>query len=51
MIFFTTNFFLGGGGCGGGGNTVSELVDGRTDDEARTNLPLQILRSWVPNNA
>ena len=49
MIFFTTNFFWGG--AGEGGNTVSELVDGRTDDEARTDLPLQLLQSWVPNNA
>ena len=40
-------FFFGGGGGlrrGGGG------VDGWTDEQAQTNLPLQ-LRSWRHNNA
>ena len=43
MFFFFTknpnlkkNFFGGGGGGG---------VDGRTDEQAQTNLPLQLLRS------
>ena len=31
---------LTGRGCRGVG------VDGRTDEQAQTNLPLQILRSW-----
>ena len=51
MIFFTKNpnlkkkiFFLGGGGVGGG-------EDGWTDEQAQTNLPLQLLRSWTHNNA
>ena len=44
MIFFTKNqnlkknFFLGGGGGGGG-------VDQQTDEQAQTNLRLQLLRS------
>ena len=25
-------------------------VDGRTDEQAQTNLPLQLLRSWGHNN-
>ena len=48
MVFFTKNpnlkknyFFWGGGGGGGGGGGV----DGRTDEQAQTNLPLQLLRS------
>ena len=50
MNFFTKNpnlnnfFFFGGGGVGGG-------VDGWTDEQAQTNLPLQLLRSWGHNNA
>ena len=32
-------FFFGGGGGGGGG------VDGQTDEQAQTNLPLQLLLS------
>ena len=36
-------FFLGGGGGSRGGG-----VDGRTDkQQAKTNLPLQLLRSWA----
>ena len=34
-------FFLGGGGGG-----VGAGVDGRTDEQAQTYLPLQLLRSW-----
>ena len=54
MIFFhkesksKKKLFLGGGGGGvrrGGG-----WVDGWTDEQAQTNLPLQ-LRSWRHNNA
>ena len=36
----------GGGGGGGGGG-----VDGLTDVQAQTNLPLQLLWSWGHNNA
>ena len=45
--FFTKNPNLKGGGGGGwwGG------VDGQTDKQAQTNLPLQLLRSWGHNNA
>ena len=39
------HFSLGGGGGGGG-----EGVDGRTDKQAQTNLPLQLLRSRGRNN-
>ena len=35
-IFFS---FLGGGGSRGG-------VDGRTDVQTQTNLPIQLLRNW-----
>ena len=35
---------MGGGEWGGVG------VDGRTDEQAQTNLPLQLLRSWGHNN-
>ena len=52
-FFFTKNpnlkkkkkifFFRGGGGGGGGGGGV----DGMTDEQAQTNLPLQLLRSWA----
>ena len=46
-IFFTKNpiFFLRGGGGwdeGGGGGGV----DGWTEEQAQTNLPLQLLPSW-----
>ena len=34
------------GMSGGGGR-----VDGWTDEQAQTNLPLQLLRSWGHNNA
>ena len=50
MFFFTEypnlkkNFSLGGDGGGGW------WVDGRTDEQAQTNLPLQLLRSWGHNN-
>ena len=37
-------FFCFGGGGGGG-------IDGRTDKQAQTNSPLQLLRSWGHNNA
>ena len=42
-------FFFGGGG--GGGVGVGGGVDGWTDEQARSNLPLQLLRSWGHNNA
>ena len=48
--FFTKNpkkIFFWGGGWGEGG----EMGDGRTDKQAQTNLPLQLLRSWGHNNA
>ena len=35
----------GPAGWGGG------VVDGWTDEQAQTNLPLQLLRSWGHNNA
>ena len=38
-------FFLRGGGGGG------EVVDGRRDEQAQTNLPFQLLSSWGHNNA
>ena len=41
QIYF---FFWGGGGWGGGWGGV----DGRIDEQAKTNLPLQ-LRSWGHN--
>ena len=51
MIFFTRNpnliffFFLRGGGG------VGWEVDGWTDEQAKTNLPLQFLRNKGHNNA
>ena len=48
--FFTINpnlkYFLRGGGEGDGGG-----VDGRTDEQAQTNLSLKFLRRWGHNNA
>ena len=38
-----SEFGLGGGGTGGG-------VDGWTVEQAQTNLPLQLLRSWEHDN-
>ena len=62
--FFTKNpnlkkndFFFGGGGLAGGGGGLGGVtgdgggVEGLTDEEAQTNLPLQLLRSWGHNNA
>ena len=34
--------------CVGG---VCGRIDGRTDEQAQTNLPLQLLRSWGHNDA
>ena len=53
-FFFTKTpkkiiFFLGGGG--GVGRGEGGGVDGWTDEQAQTNLPLQLLRSWGYNNA
>ena len=57
-FFFTKNpnlkkkkkiFFFGGGGGGRGRGWGG--IDGRTDEEAQTNLPLQLLRSWGHYNA
>ena len=42
----TKFFFGGGGGWGGVGG-----IDGRTDEQAQTNLPLQLLRSLGHNSA
>ena len=41
-----------GGGGGGGGDVrmVGAGVDGWTDEQAQTNLPLQLIRSWGHNN-
>ena len=53
MIFFTNNLnlkkksFVGGcssGGGGGGGRRRG--VDGWTEEQAQTDLPLQLLRIW-----
>ena len=44
-------FFSAGGGGGGGGRGVGGGVDGWTEKQAQTNLPLQLLRSWGLNNA
>ena len=48
-------FFLRGGGWGRGavgrGARVSDFIPQRTDEQAQTNLPLQLLRSWGHNNA
>ena len=38
------NLKIWGGGWG-------RRVDGRTDKQAQTNLPLQLLQSWGHNNA
>ena len=42
-------------GAGGGGVEVSRgmgrWMDRRADEQAQTNLPLQLLRSWGHNNA
>ena len=50
MIFFhkrsKSEKKMGGGGWGEGGG-----VDGWTDEQAQTNLPLQLLQSWGHNNA
>ena len=53
MIFLTKNpnlkifFFFcgggGGGGWGGGREGVGGRVDGRTEEQAQTNLPFQLL--------
>ena len=50
IIFYYESKFIvrrrgRGEGVGGRG------VDGRTDEQAQTNLPLQLLRSWGHNNA
>ena len=58
-FFFTQNpnlinkFFVLGGGAWweGMGAGVWGEVDGCTDEQAQTNLPLQLLRSWGHNNA
>ena len=45
-------FFIGGGGgVGRGGVGGGGWVDGWTDKQAKTNLPLQLLQSWVHNNS
>ena len=48
-------FFFSGGGGGGGLDGVRGVMrggeDGWTDEQAQTNLPLQLLRSWGHNNA
>ena len=44
-------FFFWGGGGGGGGDGAGWVVDVWTDEQAQTNLPLQLLRSWGHNNA
>ena len=45
-------FFVGGGGGGVGGmGWVSGGVDGWTDEQAQSNLPLQLLQSWGHDNA
>ena len=51
-IFFLF-FFFWGGGAGAGMCVCAEGggVDGWTDEQAQTNLPLQFLRSWGHNNA
>ena len=46
--FFFVLFFFGGGGGGGRGGWARG-VDGRTDGQAQTNLPLQLHRSWGHN--
>ena len=44
-------FFGGGSGGGGGDGGCGGVVDGWTDKQAQTNLPLQLLPSWGHNNA
>ena len=44
-------FFFFGGGGGGRDEGARGGVDGWTDEQAQTNLPLQLLRSWGHNNA
>ena len=46
-----SEFFLGGGGGGWGCGWGGGGVDGWTDKQVQTNLPLQLLRSWEHNNA
>ena len=45
-------FFLGGGGggVGGGWRVEGGGVDGWTEEQSQTNLPLQLLRSVGHNN-
>ena len=46
------NINFWGEGCGVGAHaSVGEGGDGRADEQAQTNLPLQLLRSWGHNNA
>ena len=45
------NFVMVGGGGGGVGRLRGEEVDGWRDEQAKTNLPLQLLWSWAHNNA
>ena len=47
FFFFS---FLGGGGGGPGQGEAGMEVNGWTDKQAQTNLPLQLLRSWGHNN-
>ena len=42
---------LGGGGRGFGAEWWCGGIDGWTDEQAQTNLPLQLLRIWGHNNA
>ena len=56
MNFFQTESkskkkLWGEGGMGGMWGRVWGEVDGWTDKQAQTNLPLQLLRSWGHNNA
>ena len=44
-------FFFFGGGALGGVSGDGGAVDGWTDEQAQTNLPLQLLRSCGHNNA
>ena len=44
-------FFWGGAGVGGGGGWLVGVLDGWTVQQAQTNLPLQLLRSWGHNKA
>ena len=45
-----SNFFWWRVGCGGA-RVGGVGVDGRTDEQAQTNLPLKHLPSWGHNNA